>query len=109
MKTLKYEEVYRNEYRDFAEAHTSIGEFLERVYNKKRLHSEARDQLGAGANPGDRLSHCPSRYGVSGTEAAAGAGASMWSSIFRQYPSGAAVSICTSVRRPSTYFHTGTV
>jgi len=30
---------YRNEYRDFQEAHTSIGEFLERVYNEKRLHS----------------------------------------------------------------------
>jgi putative transposase len=39
MKTLKYEEVYRNEYRDFYEAHASIGEFLERVYNRKRLHS----------------------------------------------------------------------
>lgn len=39
MKTLKYEEVYRNEYRDFHEAQTSIGEFLERVYNQKRLHS----------------------------------------------------------------------
>jgi transposase InsO family protein len=39
MKTLKYEEVYRNEYRDFHEAHASIGEFLESVYNQKRLHS----------------------------------------------------------------------
>ena len=39
MKTLKQEEVYRNEYRDFHEAHASIGEFLERVYNQKRLHS----------------------------------------------------------------------
>jgi len=39
MKTLKYEEVYRNEYRDFHEARTSIGEFLDRVYNQKRLHS----------------------------------------------------------------------
>jgi transposase InsO family protein len=39
MKTLKYEEVYRNEYRDFAEARARIGEFLERVYNQKRLHS----------------------------------------------------------------------
>jgi putative transposase len=39
MKTLKYEEVYRNEYRDFQEARTSIREFLERVYNQKRLHS----------------------------------------------------------------------
>lgn len=39
MKTLKHEEVYRNEYRDFDEAHASLGEFLERVYNQKRLHS----------------------------------------------------------------------
>jgi putative transposase len=39
MKTLKYEEVYRNEYRDLAEARASIGEFLEQVYNQKRLHS----------------------------------------------------------------------
>jgi putative transposase len=39
MKTLKYEEVYRNEYRGFEEARASIGEFLERVYNQKRLHS----------------------------------------------------------------------
>ena len=39
MKTLKYEEVYRNEYRDLADAYAQIGEFLERVYNLKRLHS----------------------------------------------------------------------
>jgi transposase InsO family protein len=39
MKTLKYEEVYRNEYRDFQEARACIREFLERVYNQKRLHS----------------------------------------------------------------------
>jgi len=39
MKTLKYEEVYRNEYRDFQEALAGIAEFLERVYNQKRLHS----------------------------------------------------------------------
>jgi putative transposase len=39
MKTLKYEEVYRNEYRDFEDARASIGEFLDRVYNQKRLHS----------------------------------------------------------------------
>jgi putative transposase len=39
MKTLKYEEVYRNEYRDFHDACASIGEFLERVYNQQRLHS----------------------------------------------------------------------
>jgi putative transposase len=39
MKTLKYEEVFRNEYRDLAEAHRSIERFLEKVYNQKRLHS----------------------------------------------------------------------
>jgi transposase InsO family protein len=39
MKTLKYEEVHRNEYRDQAEARACIGEFLEKVYNQKRLHS----------------------------------------------------------------------
>jgi transposase InsO family protein len=39
MKTLKYEEVLRNEYRDLAEARASIREFLEKIYNQKRLHS----------------------------------------------------------------------
>jgi len=39
MKTLKYEEVYRSEYRDLADAYAQIGEFLERVYNVQRLHS----------------------------------------------------------------------
>jgi putative transposase len=39
MKTLKYEEVLRNEYRDLAAARASIREFLEKIYNQKRLHS----------------------------------------------------------------------
>lgn len=39
MKTLKYEEVYRQEYRDLAEALRSLRRFLEKVYNQKRLHS----------------------------------------------------------------------
>jgi putative transposase len=39
MKTLKYEEVYRQEYRDLAEARASIQRFIEQVYNQKRLHS----------------------------------------------------------------------
>ena len=39
MKTLKYEEVHRNEYRDLVEARAAIDEFLEKVYNQKRLHS----------------------------------------------------------------------
>jgi transposase InsO family protein len=38
MKTLKYEEVLRNEYRDLAHARASIREF-EKIYNQKRLHS----------------------------------------------------------------------
>jgi len=39
MKTLKYEEVLRNEYRDLPEARRCIARFLELVYNEKRLHS----------------------------------------------------------------------
>jgi transposase InsO family protein len=39
MKTLKYEEVLRNEYRNLAEARASIVAFIEKVYNQKRLHS----------------------------------------------------------------------
>ena len=39
MKTLKYEEVYRTEYRDLEEAKASIEQFLEKVYNQQRLHS----------------------------------------------------------------------
>ena len=39
LKTLKYEEVYRTEYRDLADARASLGVFLEKVYNQKRLHS----------------------------------------------------------------------
>jgi transposase InsO family protein len=39
MKTFKYEEVYRTEYRDLADARACIGEFIERVYNEQRLHS----------------------------------------------------------------------
>jgi len=39
MKTLKYEEVYRQEYRDLNEAKRLIERFLEKVHNEKRLHS----------------------------------------------------------------------
>ena len=39
MKTLKYEEVYRQEYTDLREARACIETFLEKVYNHKRLHS----------------------------------------------------------------------
>jgi len=39
MKTLKAEEVYRQEYRDLREARASIAQFIDEVYNQKRLHS----------------------------------------------------------------------
>jgi putative transposase len=39
MKTLKYEEVYRQEYRDLREARASVEQFIGKIYNQKRLHS----------------------------------------------------------------------
>lgn len=39
IKTLKYEEVYLNEYETFSDALENIGGFIDDVYNKKRLHS----------------------------------------------------------------------
>lgn len=39
MKTLKYEEVYRSDYRDQRDVRSGVGRFLEKVYNEKRLHS----------------------------------------------------------------------
>jgi putative transposase len=39
MKTLKCEEVYRSDYRNRAEARLRISDFLDQVYNQKRLHS----------------------------------------------------------------------
>lgn len=38
-KTLKKEEVYLSHYKDFEEARTNLGAFLDDVYNVKRLHS----------------------------------------------------------------------
>lgn len=38
-RTLKMEEVYLKDYRDFQEAQQNIGWFIEEVYNQKRLHS----------------------------------------------------------------------
>jgi len=38
-KTLKYNEVYLNEYDDFEEAYSNIEKFIEVAYQKKRLHS----------------------------------------------------------------------
>lgn len=39
MKTLKHEEVLVNEYATLGEARASVGDFLERLYNRERLHS----------------------------------------------------------------------
>ncbi|TIS55560.1 integrase core domain-containing protein [Mesorhizobium sp.] len=39
MRTLKEEEVDGRAYRDIIDAKKSIGEFIERVYNRQRLHS----------------------------------------------------------------------
>jgi len=39
MRTLKYEEIYMNDYDTFAEVLNSVEHFIERVYNRKRLHS----------------------------------------------------------------------
>lgn len=46
--TLKTEEVYLNEYEKFSDALSNIGEFIEKIYNNKRLHSS----LGY-TSPGD--------------------------------------------------------
>ena len=42
MKTLKYEQVYREDYRVFEEAERGIDYFIDDVYNEKRLHSALR-------------------------------------------------------------------
>jgi putative transposase len=39
MKTLKSEEVYRQDYRDLSEARALIAQFINEIYNQKRLHS----------------------------------------------------------------------
>ncbi len=39
IKTLKQEEIYTRKYRDRADLEAHIGEFIERYYNRRRLHS----------------------------------------------------------------------
>jgi transposase InsO family protein len=39
MRTIKEEEVYLSEYRDYADAQRQIGQFLDDVYMHKRIHS----------------------------------------------------------------------
>jgi transposase InsO family protein len=38
-KTLKYEQVYRHDYRSIHEARQNIGQFIDQIYNQTRLHS----------------------------------------------------------------------
>jgi len=39
IRTLKYEEIYMNDYETMIEVRASISNFIEAVYNRKRLHS----------------------------------------------------------------------
>ena len=39
MKTLKQEEIYCNQYRDFEELSGHLEEFIGNYYNRQRLHS----------------------------------------------------------------------
>ena len=39
LRTIKEEEVYLSDYRDFKEAYSQIGHFIEDVYQTKRIHS----------------------------------------------------------------------
>jgi transposase InsO family protein len=39
MKTLKREEIYANQYRDIDELRSNIEQFIDRYYNRQRLHS----------------------------------------------------------------------
>jgi putative transposase len=39
MKTLKHEEVYLNDYRTYRDVLDHVPQFIEAVYNTKRLHS----------------------------------------------------------------------
>jgi putative transposase len=39
MRTIREEEIDLSEYRDFADAYSQLGRFLDDMYNRKRIHS----------------------------------------------------------------------
>ena len=39
IRTIREEEIDLSEYRDFADAYSQLGRFLDDVYNRKRIHS----------------------------------------------------------------------
>ena len=60
MKTLKQEEIYCNQYRDFEELSAHLEEFIDQYYNRLRLHSalgyrtpEEFEQAAAGGGVGE--------------------------------------------------------
>jgi transposase InsO family protein len=57
MKTLKQEEIYANDYRDLEHLRESIADFIERYYNRCRLHSalgyKPPEEFEAGLPTGD--------------------------------------------------------
>jgi transposase InsO family protein len=62
MKTLKQEEVYCNQYRDYQELSEHLEEFIENYYNRQRLHSalgyrtpEEFEQDAAAVAPSDQI------------------------------------------------------
>jgi transposase InsO family protein len=58
IKTLKQEEIYTRQYRDRADLEAHIGEFIERYYNRRRLHSTtARRSSSSGACSANRHLH----------------------------------------------------
>ena len=39
MRTIREQEIALSEYRDFADAYSQLGRFLDDVYNRERIHS----------------------------------------------------------------------
>lgn len=71
MKTLKQEEIYCRQYRDYGELEAHLEEFIETYYNRQRLHSALgyrtpeefeRDHAEAGAAPDGRAQAASMRY-----------------------------------------------